>query len=112
VIASLLTQLQPLHIRRRIDTFREASWLVSIVTLVAGKQTYIMDVITQDSLYGKIPWPESANKLYRQRDRLLLAKLVPTFANGGYIPYMCHFFYRLSLFTVCTSTFSKLVQGS
>jgi hypothetical protein len=26
------------------------------------------------------PWPESASELYRQSDRRLLAKLVPTFA--------------------------------
>jgi hypothetical protein len=29
----------------------------------------------------KTPWPESASKLYRPRDRRLLAKLVPTFAH-------------------------------
>jgi hypothetical protein len=36
----------------------------------------------------KSPWPESANKLYRQNDRCLSAKLVPTFC--GYripVPY-------------------------
>jgi hypothetical protein len=31
------------------------------------------------------PWPESASELYRPRDRLLSAKLVPTFADMG-----CH----------------------
>jgi hypothetical protein len=31
------------------------------------------------------PWPESASELYRPRDRRLLAKLVPTFADRG-----CH----------------------
>jgi hypothetical protein len=29
------------------------------------------------------PWPESANELYRPRDRRLSVKLVPTFADGG-----------------------------
>jgi hypothetical protein len=28
-------------------------------------------------------WPDSASELYRSRDRLLSAKLVPTFADGG-----------------------------
>jgi hypothetical protein len=33
----------------------------------------------------KTPWPESASELYRPSDRLLSAKLVPTFAERG-----CH----------------------
>jgi hypothetical protein len=33
----------------------------------------------------KTPWPESESELYRPRDRLLSAKLVPTFADRG-----CH----------------------
>jgi hypothetical protein len=33
----------------------------------------------------KIPWPESASELYQPSDRLLSAKLVPTFADRG-----CH----------------------
>jgi hypothetical protein len=32
-----------------------------------------------------IPWPESANELYRQTDYHLSAKLVPNFADRG-----CH----------------------
>jgi hypothetical protein len=31
--------------------------------------------------YKKIPWLESARKLYRPSDRRLLVKLVPTFAD-------------------------------
>jgi hypothetical protein len=31
----------------------------------------------------QISWPESASELYRPNDRRLLAKLVPTFADGG-----------------------------
>jgi hypothetical protein len=34
---------------------------------------------------NKTPWPESASELYRQTDRRLSAKLVPTFADRG-----CH----------------------
>jgi hypothetical protein len=30
------------------------------------------------------PWPESANELYRPRDRSLSGKLVPTFADRGF----------------------------
>jgi hypothetical protein len=33
----------------------------------------------------KPPWPESASELYRPSDRLLSAKLVPTFVDRG-----CH----------------------
>jgi hypothetical protein len=29
------------------------------------------------------PWPESASELYQPSDRLLLAKLVPTFEDRG-----------------------------
>jgi hypothetical protein len=29
------------------------------------------------------PWPESASELYRQSERRLSAKLVPTFADRG-----------------------------
>jgi hypothetical protein len=32
-------------------------------------------------LKNKTPWPESVSELYRQSDRRLSAKLVPTFAD-------------------------------
>jgi hypothetical protein len=36
-----------------------------------------------NKLKTKTPWPESASELYRPSDRRLLAKLVPTFTDGG-----------------------------
>jgi hypothetical protein len=45
--------------------------------------------VNKNEMYSKqikqkqIPWPESANELYRSSDRQLSAKLVLTFADKG-----------------------------
>jgi hypothetical protein len=54
----------------RFSALRAELPLIIIIIIITNKQT---------------PWPESANELYRPRDRRLLAKLLPTLADRG-----CH----------------------
>jgi hypothetical protein len=57
----------------------------SIVHLSSYPQT-LCDCNTETSITEKkTPWPESASELYRQSDRRLSAKWLPTFAERG-----CH----------------------
>jgi hypothetical protein len=42
------------------------------------KRTMKLYVVSKKKLKTKTPWPESASELYRQSDRRLSAKLVPT----------------------------------
>jgi hypothetical protein len=51
-----------------------------VVTLLLGNNPFAVQLNN-----NKTPWPESATELYRHNDNRLLAKLVPTFADGG-----CH----------------------
>jgi hypothetical protein len=52
------------------------AWLLSVHILTSQPCTRTHG-IEPDHL--KTPWPESESELYRQSDRHLLAKLVPTF---------------------------------
>jgi hypothetical protein len=55
---------------------------ISVLELVKTVHALDRAATVIGRLCNRTPWPQSACELYRQSDRRLSAKLVPTFADG------------------------------
>jgi hypothetical protein len=54
-----------------------------VISATVGHTALISEQRTPIHTYTHTPWPESASEPYRQSDRPLSEKLVPTFADRG-----------------------------